>query len=444
MQETSHVPGLGERVHHLRVQRGLSQSALAAGCISPSYLSLIEAGKRMPGEAVVRELAQRLDTTPERLLGTSDATAVWYEARLHSARYLLESGRSAEALTTAELIATSNDAPMHLVDEAVLLCARSLEHSSQLEAAVMRLRPLHDRATTGSASVTVTMTGITLVRCLIEAGDLHHAIDVGQAALVAATAQGLDGTDDQVRLVATVMGAHLERGDLLHADEMAHEILSSVDVRISPQGRGSLHWNAALVAQERGRPELALHHLRSASAYLDDGSASRTVLLLRLTSAEVFLRLTPPQPGEAQDLLTEIAAPLQQLGSAVDLAYWHDASSRSALLHHRYDEAEAHARHALEKLGTAPRIEACRARIALGDALSGQQRDAEALTHYQRAADHLAMMSASRQAASLWRDIAERLRSAGAAEAAMDAFAQSLDNAGCRARLPVADLVGLR
>ena len=58
---------LGDRVRDLRTKRGLSQGSLARDLVSPSYVSLIEAGKRLPERDILRAFADRLGTTPEYL-----------------------------------------------------------------------------------------------------------------------------------------------------------------------------------------------------------------------------------------------------------------------------------------------------------------------------------------------------------------------------------------
>ncbi|HOU93529.1 MAG TPA: hypothetical protein PLU22_20900, partial [Polyangiaceae bacterium] len=55
-----------------------------------------------------------------------------------------------------------------------------------------------------------------------------------------------------------------------------------------------------------------------------------------------------------------------------------------------------------------------------------------ALGEYRWAADRLAMLSAGRQSASVWRSLGDRLVSYGDATAAATAYATALDEAGIR------------
>lgn len=74
----------GRRLHHARVDRGLSQTGLAAGICSPSSVSRWEDGQSVPDHGTVEQLADRLGMNPtvltgdgfdSRLAGSSDGFA---------------------------------------------------------------------------------------------------------------------------------------------------------------------------------------------------------------------------------------------------------------------------------------------------------------------------------------------------------------------------------
>jgi transcriptional regulator with XRE-family HTH domain len=56
---------VGQRIHRLRTEAGLSQRSLAQGLdrVGYAYISRIEAGTRQPSGKALRALAQRLGTT---------------------------------------------------------------------------------------------------------------------------------------------------------------------------------------------------------------------------------------------------------------------------------------------------------------------------------------------------------------------------------------------
>src|SRR5581483_645235 len=70
----THVPdpkALGTRLRALREARGLSLRQIAFPGCSPSYLSRVESGDRVASLTILAELARRLGTSIEELLGRS-------------------------------------------------------------------------------------------------------------------------------------------------------------------------------------------------------------------------------------------------------------------------------------------------------------------------------------------------------------------------------------
>jgi transcriptional regulator with XRE-family HTH domain len=56
---------IADRVRQARLAAGLSQTALAGDALSPSYISLIESGRREPTDAARGVIAARLGSTGE-------------------------------------------------------------------------------------------------------------------------------------------------------------------------------------------------------------------------------------------------------------------------------------------------------------------------------------------------------------------------------------------
>src|SRR5919106_1335481 len=64
---------VGRRTHARRLELGLTQAEVAAGMLSPSYLSLVESGRRQPAPAALAHIAERLGVDPGYLLDGIDA-----------------------------------------------------------------------------------------------------------------------------------------------------------------------------------------------------------------------------------------------------------------------------------------------------------------------------------------------------------------------------------
>jgi transcriptional regulator with XRE-family HTH domain len=57
------MTGVGERVHRLRLELGVSQRELAVPGVSYAYISRIEHGERTPSRKALQKLAVKLNTT---------------------------------------------------------------------------------------------------------------------------------------------------------------------------------------------------------------------------------------------------------------------------------------------------------------------------------------------------------------------------------------------
>lgn len=58
---------LGTRIRDLRTRRGITQTQLAEGLVTPSMISQIESGKSHPSRQLIAELAERLGVLPDEL-----------------------------------------------------------------------------------------------------------------------------------------------------------------------------------------------------------------------------------------------------------------------------------------------------------------------------------------------------------------------------------------
>lgn len=428
---------IADRVREARLAAGLSQTALAGNAFSPSYISLIESGHREPTDSALTVLADRLGTTLEFLKhGEEGPNEARIRLELSYAKLDLTSGDAESARRRLEALDLSVVTPVLRV-EALAELARAHELRGDLESAVDILEPLHTDERSRGHHLEAARLANALVVSYLEAGDLHRSVEVGEAALEDLVQQDLVGTDEHLRLGSTVLWSYVERGDLLYATHRAAELIQLAESLGSPRGRGSVYWNAALVAEERRDYSLAQQYTERALALLSEGEPDRDLPRLRLNYAWLLLRSDPPEPALALEHIARASRDLEVLGSAVELAAMDVETSRAHLMLGSPLEAEAQARHGIERLGAAPRLESAVAHLALGDALHALGRTEEAAGAYKWAADVLSMMSASRQSAAAWRDLGDRYRAHGEAEAAARAYDRALSEAGFRSTVPV-------
>jgi tetratricopeptide (TPR) repeat protein len=432
------MTSIADRVRQGRIDAGLSQTALAGDAFSPSYISLIEAGRREPTDAALAILAAGMGSTVEFLKFGADGP--------NEARTRLEVAFAKLALTTGDAAAAR--ARIACLDlervtralrvEALLTLARAHEALGDLESAVDVLEPLLADAQARGHHLDAAGVATALVASYLEAGDLHRGVEVGERVLTDLENAGLSGTDEHLRLASTVLWAYVERGDLLYATHRAAELVHQADRMGTPRGRGSVYWNAGLVAEQRRDYELAQRYTERALALLEQGEVGRDVPRLRLNYAWLLLRSEPAEPIEALHQLDLAVPDLVASGSEVELSRVDVERSRAHLGLGDVDDAEECARAAITRLGDQPRLEKAVAHLALGDALQVRGDVAAASAAYKWAADMLGMMSASRQSAEAWRALGDRLLGNDDVAGAAQAFDRALREAGFRPTAPTA------
>lgn len=425
----------GVRLRRLRHERGLSQTQLAGAGLSPSYISLLEAGRRAPTPAAVGRLAQRLGCDPQLLTeGVSAFDASELQLQLRYAELALQSDESAEAVERFRTLAERGaETPSHLRAEARWGHARALEATGDIEAAIVAYETLRQEADANPQHMPWVQCVIALCRCYQQVGDLAHSIELGDRAQARVLELGLAGTDVEVDLGATLVGCYLERGDVVSARMLADRVMDAAELLENPRARGAAYWSASLIAQELGRTVEALHLAEKALASFTQVGDARNRAQLRTAYAGLLLRLDPPQFREARPLLVAAVDQLTDRGREDDLACAETELARVELLSGSADEAVNIAQRALDRLGVELRLEAARARLVLGHAEAARGDEAAAVLAYARAATDLSAMRASRQAAAGWRELAESFNSLGRVEQALDAYREAATAAGITA-----------
>ncbi|WP_063770935.1 helix-turn-helix domain-containing protein [Streptacidiphilus neutrinimicus] len=431
---------LGSHIRQLRRAAGLSQIDLAGGNLSPSYISLLEAGKRTPSDEVLHQLAERLGCEPEALLRHLRADQPDPERLQIDLRYAEISLRNGDPKAALEAYTAVRDrAPENSQDPTRLAAdlgvAEALEHDGRLEEAIGHYEALLARAGRGATLVPRLKITVALCRCYRELGNLAHAIDVGTAALAELEALQLAPTVLGVELVSTLVGLHCERGDLHRAGYLAGNAIGQAEAVSDRKALGAAYWNASVVAHRCGDTGDALTLIERALAIYAEGDDARALARLRNAYAVVLLQSDTPDVGAARDQLNRSAELLADHGSTVDQAYCHTALARAELLDGEGEAALEHARQALELLGDGHRLQTARALLVMAAARFHLGRDDAAEADAERAALLLEASDAGRQAASAWNDLAEIMQVAGHAERAAHAYQQSLRCLGQRSDL---------
>src|SRR3954453_1101136 len=114
-----------ERLKTLRRAAGLSQTQLAGDGISPSYVSLLESGRRSPSPAVAALLAAKLGCSPSELLdGEPSERERRLQLELSYAELALRHEGSADARQRLQRLLDEDDLPPAVKSQARFLLSR--------------------------------------------------------------------------------------------------------------------------------------------------------------------------------------------------------------------------------------------------------------------------------------------------------------------------------
>lgn len=437
-------PSTAERLRKLRIAAGLSQTELAGDTLSPSYISLLEAGKRQPSADVAAVLAQRLGCSVSMLLhGQPSERERRIDLELSYARLALNHGEGRDAKVRLRILLDEPDLDRRVADEAQLMLAEAHEKDTELAEAIDLLNGLFQRARRGQSHLPVSAVSVRLCSCCSQSGDYHRAVVLGEQALEAAQAQGLQGSDDYYRLASTVMWAYHEAGDLLHASDMARELIAEVEAAGSASGQAAIYWNASLVAQTMGRLDEALYLSQRALNSISERGTTRDLARLKMAAAELMLDADPSRAAEALGLLGSDVDAINDLGSQRDLGDWESTAAVANLYLGDVETALGLAESALERLADAEPGRRASLTCTVGDMLAASGRTEESRERYLQALDLLRKDTPpGRAGARTCREVGDRLAASGAMTEAVVAYQQALESLSVNSRYaPVRDAV---
>lgn len=425
------TPTFGTRLRRLRESAGLSQTALAGDDLHPSYISLLESGRRAPTADVVAVLSGRLGVSPDALSGE---ISLEIEEPLALADAALGLGRATEAMHLLEPfraeMTVRRCARDALIFRAAFVLASALENVGRLDEATGLLEVLRTAADSSRARHPWLHIAVSLVRCYRDSGDIGRAIDVGEDAVSRCDGTMTASLEGHAQLVSALAGAYSERGDLLRAELLLEGLLAETTAWGSPSDQAAAYWNAAIVAAQRGHALEAMRLCEQASSLIslsdDLGARAR----LQITRAWVHLAQDPPQAGQARDLVTDALPVLKQYASALSLSSAETELARSELLLGRPDVAREHASAALGRVTEDQPIERARALTVLGAALVALDERALGIASLEDADRLLAAAQAPRQAAAVWRSLSDVYRGIGDIDRASAAVNEAFAAAG--------------
>jgi len=349
--------------------------------------------------------------------------------RTRYAELALRSGEADDAASQLEQLRERASDLGALTHQVAYLLGLAREAQGRLDAAALLLEDV----VTSEVGVASLQAAIALCRCYRDAGDLARSIEIGESASQRAGAEGLVGTDDELRLTLTLVAAYFERGDVVYASQLCQRAIARADTEQSSPARAAAYWNASVIASERGQSREALRMADRALALLSEGDDRRNIARLKLQYGAILLVQDDPDLPSALDHLEQARVELASTdASAADIARCDVELARALFLLGDFDEATSRASGALTGLGPTAPLVAAEGNVVLGRVAAARGDMAEAHHRYRRAVGLLTAAQADREVAQLWYQLGGLLEQAGDDGGARDAFRSAAASMGLR------------
>ena len=286
--------GFGEKLRAERLERGMTQAELGKDLYSPSYISLLETGRREPTAEVIEELARRLELAPKALeawsqpISVSDAEYVLAGLYARQAWDLRDYPLAASHAASAAQIALEGRNTSAWWNMSYMQAECLLKHGDLLECRQLTERLLEHPMAKESAGLGARARQMLAV-VYQRQGQLTAAVDLATDAV--AVAQQLPrGSIITVGAYRALIGALAESGRLDDAWKYCQDLLKQVDEDAMTQLAGEVAWVVGNVAFMRhDYSEGVKHHERAARLL---SPANDIELWARFNKASAAVRLS--------------------------------------------------------------------------------------------------------------------------------------------------------
>ncbi len=411
-------PEFGRRVRELRLDRGMSQAALASGAMSTGYLSRIESGARPPTPKVVAHLAHQFGVSQAHLETAASSSLAQVMAAVTSAipetagavqlgaeeagSTAGSPGHRAAAVVTALREAGDRWDPPLRWQALWYLSGLPAKSAEDRQAVLAELGQLAD-----SLGVPVLQARSATRRARRARIDGDYALARQHAAAGCDAAADL-GVPDRAAALQELVSAETEAGLLGEAEERVARLCELTCPAGGPPYVNAL-WSAATVRVRRsdyaGAEEMLAHLLE-----VVDGRQDPTLWMrVHLGAASLYLQVDPPRPQRARECVRRVTPVLEILGLAL-----HRQQLLSVRAHLAFEEGSLEEARRLEaQLDGQPLLLSFRDRVrfrALSyrlQILDGQTADG--IRGLQELAEGARAAAAHDLAAEIWRCLAGAL-----------------------------------
>lgn len=286
--------GFGEKLRAERLERGLTQAELGKDLYSPSYISLLETGRREPTADVIEELARRLELAPKALeawsqpISVSDAEYVLAGLYARQAWDLRDYALAAEHAAAAARIALEGRNTSAWWNMTYMQAECLMKQGQLKECQKIMEHLLEHPMATESAGLGVRARQMLAALCHGQ-GQLAAAVEHAQRA-VELCAQLPKGSTLIIGALRALIGALAESGRLDEAWTYCQDMNEQMDDQSMSQLAGEVAWVIGNVAFMRHDYTEGIRHHERAAKLLSP--ANDIDLWARFNKASAAVRLS--------------------------------------------------------------------------------------------------------------------------------------------------------
>ncbi|MFJ5698625.1 helix-turn-helix domain-containing protein [Arthrobacter sp. NPDC093139] len=286
--------GFGEKLRAERLERGLTQAELGKDLYSPSYISLLETGRREPTADVIEELARRLELAPKALeawsqpISVSDAEYVLAGLYARQAWDLRDYALAAEHAAAAARIALEGRNTSAWWNMTYMQAECLMKQGQLKECQKIMEHLLEHPMATESAGLGVRARQMLAALCHGQ-GQLTAAVEHAQRA-VELCAQLPKGSTLIIGALRALIGALAESGRLDEAWTYCQDMNEQMDEQSMSQLAGEVAWVIGNVAFMRHDYTEGIRHHERAAKLLSP--ANDIDLWARFNKASAAVRLS--------------------------------------------------------------------------------------------------------------------------------------------------------
>lgn len=279
--------GVGQRIKALRLERGLTQTALAEPAYTPAYVSTIESGKRNPSGQVLEHFAKKLGIeTDELLTGRSPGQRARLLIEYAEARKILASGAS-DSIKQAEnrftkLVRKARSSGFNDIEAkarvGIGLCA---EAKNDLDQAVLvyeeTLQLLQDES-----PVTRVDAVVGRARALQTKGEIALAAFLIEQAIAELRTLEIEDPSSLLRLNASLVAAYFDAGLIdraMAAADIALDLAAHVE---DPERLANMNLNVGIMLSQHGHWREAEVRLAEAERWFNEAQYATDLARVRL------------------------------------------------------------------------------------------------------------------------------------------------------------------